>query len=189
MREHLIKTRKSVARGLLTVVLLAGSVVALAAIELNRLSTPELSSRYKQLIQEYRCPKCQNQNLADSDSPISIDLRREIRRMLEEGKSDREISDYLVARYGEFVLYRPRLQHSTYLLWLGPLLLLLIGAVIVVLVIRRQARPIQAQEEISQAALNPAEKARLQDLLAEPNASASIAKGDNASQYGSDSSP
>jgi cytochrome c-type biogenesis protein CcmH len=107
-------------------------------IETDQLSRQELSVRYRQLIEEYRCPKCQNQNLAGSDSPISVDLRREIRRMLEEGDSDEQISDYLIARYGDFILYRPRFQGGTYLLWLGPVLLLIVGLLVAGLIIRRQ---------------------------------------------------
>ncbi|RLA40021.1 MAG: cytochrome c-type biogenesis protein CcmH [Gammaproteobacteria bacterium] len=136
---------------------------AWAVIEVDRLSSPELSERYQQLVAEYRCPKCQNQNLAESNSPISVDLRTEIRRLLEEGASDAEISDYLVARYGEFVLYRPRVQASTYLLWLAPAVLLLLGLLIVVFIVRRQKRG--ASE--SQTTLSEAEQAALQALLSE----------------------
>jgi cytochrome c-type biogenesis protein CcmH len=136
---------------------------AWSVIEVDRLSSPELSERYQQLVAEYRCPKCQNQNLAESNSPISIDLRTEIRRLLEEGASDAEISDYLVARYGEFVLYRPRVQASTYLLWLAPAVLLLLGLLIVVFIVRRQKRGASA----TQAALSGAEQAALQALLNE----------------------
>ncbi len=134
---------------------------AWAVIEVDRLSSPELSERYQQLVAVYRCPKCQNQNLAESNSPISIDLRTEIRRLLEEGASDAEISDYLVARYGEFVLYRPRVQASTYLLWLAPAVLLLLGLLVIVFIVRRQKRGASA----TQAALSGAEQAALQALL------------------------
>ena len=134
---------------------------AWSVIEVDRLSSPELSARYQQLVAEYRCPKCQNQNLAESNSPISIDLRAEIRRLLEEGASDAEISDYLVARYGEFVLYRPRVQATTYLLWLAPAALLLMGLLIVVFIIRRQQRGVSA----TQSTLSGEEQAALQALL------------------------
>lgn len=170
-REHsekdLNSSYKNRVKGLLTGFVLAWSVLGLAAVEPDQLSTAELSARYKNLIQEYRCPKCQNQNLADSDSPISGDLRREIRRMLEAGRSDREISNYLVERYGEFVLYRPRLKSSTYLLWLGPVLLLLSGGAVVALVIRRQASPARGSrgDAAGRIPLDPREEARLRDLL------------------------
>jgi cytochrome c-type biogenesis protein CcmH len=136
---------------------------AWSVIEVDRLSSPELSARYQQLVAEYRCPKCQNQNLAESNSPISIDLRTEIRRLLEEGASDAQISDYLVARYGEFVLYRPRVQASTYLLWLAPAVLLLLGLLVVVFIVRRQKRAACT----AQAALSGAEQAALQALLSD----------------------
>lgn len=134
---------------------------AWAVIEVDRLSSPELSERYQQLVAVYRCPKCQNQNLAESNSPISIDLRTEIRRLLEEGASDTQISDYLVARYGEFVLYRPRVQASTYILWLAPAALLLLGLLVVVFIVRRQKRAASA----TQAPLSGAEQAALHALL------------------------
>ena len=136
---------------------------AWAIIEVDQLSSPELSERYLQLVAEYRCPKCQNQNLAESNSPISVDLRTEIRRLLEEGASDAEISDYLVARYGEFVLYRPRVQSSTYLLWLAPAVLLAFGLLVIVFIVRRQKRVGAA----AQTALSDAEQAALQALLSE----------------------
>lgn len=150
----------------LRALLLLFSLLCLPArgvIEVDRLSSPELSERYQQLVAEYRCPKCQNQNLAESNSPISIDLRTEIRRLLEEGASDGQISDYLVARYGEFVLYRPRVQASTYLLWLAPAVLLLLGLLIVVFIVRRQKRG----ANVNQATLSEAEQAALQALLSD----------------------
>ncbi|MBQ0721173.1 MAG: cytochrome c-type biogenesis protein CcmH [Gammaproteobacteria bacterium] len=136
---------------------------AWGVIEVDRLSTPELSERYQQLVAEYRCPKCQNQNLAESNSPISIDLRTEIRRLLEEGASDTQISDYLVARYGEFVLYRPRVQASTYLLWLTPAVLLVLGLLVVVFIVQRQKRGASA----APTALSGSEQETLQALLEE----------------------
>ena len=87
-------------------------------------SKDSLRDRYEELIEELRCPKCQNQNLADSNSPISVDLRRQIHRLLEEGRSDEEIKDYLVARYSKFILYRPLLDYSTWFLWVAPFILM-----------------------------------------------------------------
>ena len=94
--------------------------------------------RYKALVKELRCPKCQNQNLADSNSPIAADLRREVFELIEQGKSDGEIVNFMVKRYGEFVLYRPRVSSLTYILWFGPALLLLIGAIVVVQILRKK---------------------------------------------------
>ena len=84
--------------------------------------------RFNQLTQELRCLVCQNQNLADSDAQLAHDLRAEVHKMLLAGNSDDEIKQFMVERYGDFVLYRPPVQQNTYLLWLAPLVLLLIGA-------------------------------------------------------------
>jgi len=97
--------------------------------------------RFNALTKELRCPKCQNQNLADSNSPIAADLRREVYELLQQGKADIEIVDFMVKRYGDFVLYRPRVSSLTYVLWFGPALLLLFGVAIVVLILRRRAIP------------------------------------------------
>lgn len=104
---------------------------------------PELQARYEKLIDEVRCLKCQNQTIRDSNAFLAADLRREIRRMLEEGRSDTEIKDFLVARYGEFALYRPRARGKTLVLWITPALLLLGGGLILWRVLaRRMALPI-----------------------------------------------
>jgi cytochrome c-type biogenesis protein CcmH len=86
--------------------------------------------RFNQLTQELRCLVCQNQNLADSDAQLAHDLRAEVHEMLVAGKSDDEIKQFMVERYGDFVLYRPPVQKNTYLLWLAPMALLLIGGVV-----------------------------------------------------------
>ena len=86
--------------------------------------------RFDQLTQELRCLVCQNQNLADSDAPLAHDLRREVHEMLQGGQSNAEIKQFLVARYGDFVLYRPPVQQNTWLLWLAPLFLFLGGALV-----------------------------------------------------------
>jgi cytochrome c-type biogenesis protein CcmH len=86
--------------------------------------------RFDQLTKELRCLVCQNQNLADSDAPLAHDLRREVHAMLQTGQSDEQIKQFMVERYGDFVLYRPPVQTNTYLLWLAPLVLLLGGALV-----------------------------------------------------------
>lgn len=93
-------------------------------------------TRYQNLVEELRCPKCQNQNLADSNSGIAVDLREQVHQMIEQGKTDQEIVDYMVARYGEFVLYRPQHSTATFLLWYGPLILLGIGLVAFIFVVK-----------------------------------------------------
>ncbi|GLX79173.1 cytochrome c-type biogenesis protein CcmH [Thalassotalea insulae] len=100
--------------------------------------------RYQSLVKELRCPKCQNQNLADSNAPIAADLRREVYELLQQGKSDGEIVDFMVKRYGDFVLYRPKVSTLTYVLWFGPAVLLLIGVIVVVIILRKKpARKVQ----------------------------------------------
>ena len=105
--------------------LLANMAVASTAVV--EFSDESLRIRYQQLVQELRCPKCQNQNLADSNSPISEDLRAQVHRLLEEGMSDREIKDYLKSRYSEFILYRPEVNQNTWLLWAAPVVFLIFG--------------------------------------------------------------
>ena len=101
---------------------------------------PELQARYEEITAEVRCLKCQNQSIKDSNAFLASDLRREIRRMLEEGKSNDEIYDFLVARYGEFALYRPRMSGKTLVLWVAPVLLLLVGGGVLANVLRRRMK-------------------------------------------------
>ncbi len=114
-----------------------------------------------------RCPKCQNQDLADSNAPIAADLRKQIYAQLNQGKSDKEIVDYMVDRYGEFVLYRPRVSSLTYVLWFGPAAILLFGAIIVVVILRKRTN----RED--DAKLSSEQQEKLKQLLnTTPNASA-----------------
>ncbi len=98
-----------------------------AGSKLVNFDTPEQEILYEELLQEYRCLKCQNQNLADSNAALAGDLREEIQDQVKSGASRSEIDTYLVARYGDFVLYKPQLKASTLVLWFGPFLLLLIS--------------------------------------------------------------
>ncbi|RMH94490.1 cytochrome c-type biogenesis protein CcmH [Lysobacter pythonis] len=97
-------------------------------------------TRFRQLTHELRCVMCQNQSLADSNAEIARDLRNEVLVLMRQGKTDAEIRDFMVARYGEFVLYKPRLESHTLLLWFGPVALVLIGGALVFLLVRRQGR-------------------------------------------------
>lgn len=103
--------------------------------------------RYNQLTLELRCLVCQNQNLADSDAPLAQDLRKEIHEMMVGGQSDEQIKAFLVDRYGDFVLYRPPMQGNTLALWVMPVLLLLIGAVVVFFTVRNRNRKLAAQQK------------------------------------------
>lgn len=133
-----------------------------AAIDTFEFANEAERKRYRSLIEELRCPKCQNQNIADSDAPIATDLRNEIFRMLEEGKSNDEIIDFLVSRYGDFVLYKPPLTSRTLLLWYGPAGMLVIGfGVLGVILIRRRS---QNKDRLA-AGLSLDEQTRLAALL------------------------
>jgi len=99
---------------------------------------PELQARYENIIAQVRCLKCQNQSIKDSNVFLASDLRREIRRLLSEGKTDQEVFDFLVERYGEFALYSPRKSGKTLVLWLLPFLLLVAGAFVGYSVIRKR---------------------------------------------------
>ncbi|NII53700.1 cytochrome c-type biogenesis protein [Luteibacter sp. SG786] len=100
--------------------------------------------RFQRLSAELRCPMCQNETLADSNAPIAHDLRRQVFEMIQAGKSDDEIKTYLVDRYSQFVLYKPPVEPSTWLLWFGPAVLLAAGAVVVAIQVRRRARQVPA---------------------------------------------
>ena len=108
---------------------------------------PELEAEYQALIDEVRCLVCQNQTIADSNAPLAADLRREIREMMGEGAGRSEVVEFLVARYGEFVLYRPRFQPSTWALWGGPAFFVILGMVVFARVLRaRMEQPLDTEE-------------------------------------------
>lgn len=120
----------SLRRGLYALLLIASCMFAVplsAGSEVYAFDTDEQRERFQRFTHELRCPKCQSQTLAGSDAMISRDLKRELHRLITEGKTDEEVVDFMVSRYGDFVLYRPPLQANTYLLWFGPALLVLVG--------------------------------------------------------------
>lgn len=122
----------------LTCAFITTSIVHASPVDTYEFKDEVTKIRFNDLTKELRCPKCQNQNLADSNSPIAADLRREVYDLLEQGKADSEIVNFMVARYGDFVLYRPRVNSLTYILWFGPALLLLLGVIVVVMIIRKK---------------------------------------------------
>lgn len=109
-----------------------------AAIDVYQFKDDDKQQRFQTLVAELRCPKCQNQNLADSNSEIATDLRMKVYQMLESDKTDAVIIDYMLERYGEFVLYKPRMSGQTFLLWYGPALLLLLGLMVIFFIIRQR---------------------------------------------------
>jgi cytochrome c-type biogenesis protein CcmH len=128
------------------------------------LSDATLEARARALSRELRCMVCQNQSIDDSEAPLARDLRILVRERLQAGDSDRQVIDFLVARYGEFVLLRPRFSWHTAVLWLGPAALLLIGGC-AVLVLARRYRTNSAAAADGQQGLTAAERARLSDIL------------------------
>jgi cytochrome c-type biogenesis protein CcmH len=146
--------------GVLLALCLVGS--AHAAIDAYEFKNEAERERYRTLVEELRCPKCQNQNIADSNAPIAMDLRREIYRMLEEGQSNEQIVDYLVARYGDFVRYKPPVNAKTLVLWYGPIALLVVGFGVLALILVRRRR---GADTSASNTLSEAERARLATLL------------------------
>ena len=131
-------------RRLLLLVLFVFSVQPLqAAIEAYEFESAQMEADYKKLIDELRCLVCQNQNLSASDADLARDLRRETYEMLQEGKSSQQVVEFMVARYGDFVLYRPQFKSNTYLLWLGPFLLLLFVLFLLVRRLRAANKPVE----------------------------------------------
>lgn len=140
------------------------STPAYAAIDVYQFSNDTDRERFYALTSELRCPKCQNQNLADSNAPIAQDLRTKIHAMLGEKRSDQEIIDYMIARYGDFVLYQPRVNNLTYILWFGPLVLLMIGVAVVIFISRRNASKINRNESIA-VSLDAEQQQKLDAIL------------------------
>lgn len=143
------------------ILILLVSAKALAAIDPYEFENETQRERYQQFVEDLRCPKCQNQNLAGSDAPIANDLRHELQRLLKEGKTDTEIVEYMVARYGEFILYEPPFDKKTAVLWLAPVVFFLIGLAVLINIARRRATS-KASSELTQE-----EQAKLQQLLSD----------------------
>jgi cytochrome c-type biogenesis protein CcmH len=147
-------------RAVLVAALAAFVLPAVAADAVPTDTDPVKSARAVKLTEELRCLVCQNQTIADSNAELAVDLRRQVREQIAAGKTDREIIDYMVGRYGDFVLYRPPVKGTTALLWAGPALLLLIGIGVIVVVLRgRQRMP-------DETPLSAEERARAEALLA-----------------------
>ena len=136
------------------------SSVAFSSIDALNFSSPQQESDYHQLTQSLRCPQCQNNNIADSNATIAVDMRGKVFELLQEGKSKNDVVDYMVARYGNFVTYDPPMTASTLVLWIAPLLLVLLG---VVFLLRRKPKTQSAVK--SQEVLTDEDNTRLAELL------------------------
>ena len=135
------------------------SLSVFAAIDAYSFPDEKMRKRYNSLIDELRCPQCLNTNLAGSDSMISKDLRREVHRLVLEGKSDDEVRDFMQQRYGDFILYKPQVKASTYVLWFGPLVLFFIAVAVLVKLITRR------KDASAKNVLTEVEQNRLDQLL------------------------
>ena len=121
---------------------------------------PALEQRVNALAEELRCLVCQNQSLADSHADLAVDLKNQIREKLRQGQSNKEVVDYLVARYGDFVLYRPPVKATTWLLWFGPVLLLVLGLGVLIVKLRQRGKILAQRPQPS-----PEERQRVAELL------------------------
>lgn len=130
---------------------------ALATIDAYEFKAPEDEQRFRVLVEELRCPKCQNQNVADSNAGLSKDIKDRVFRLINEGKSNSEITDHMVERFGDFITYRPPVRPLTWFLWFGPFALALLAALII-LVRKFRQQPATAQ-------VSPEQEARVQALL------------------------
>jgi cytochrome c-type biogenesis protein CcmH len=131
-------------RIVLAVLLTLTTSIALAGLEPLEFDDAAQRARYQALLNELRCTVCQNESLAESKAELARDMRLRIHQMLREGASDAEIKDFLVSRYGDFVLYRPPFQRNTWILWIGPGAILLVGGIAFGLLLRRRARALPA---------------------------------------------
>lgn len=131
---------------------------AFAAIDTYTFSSVAQEQQYRELTEQLRCPKCQNNSIADSNAIIAADMRGKVYELQQQGKSKQQIIDYMVARYGNFVTYEPPVTPATLILWVGPALFVLIGAAVVILRARRRVE--------KEAPLSAQEQQRLQSLLA-----------------------
>ena len=138
-----------------------------AAIDTFEFADKQQSERFRKLTEELRCPKCQNQNIADSESPIALDMRAEIYQMLQQGKTNQEIEAFLVDRFGEFVRYRPPVTQSTLLLWYGPAGLLGAGFIILGIILYRRKKATEAQIKADNTQLDTREQQQLDALLSQ----------------------
>lgn len=158
------------------------SINAYAAIDVYDFDSVQQEAQYRGLIEELRCPKCQNQNLAGSDAPIAQDLKQKTYDMVKEGRSDGEIRDYMQERYGDFITYKPPVRPSTWILWFFPPLLLITLIAGWFWQSKRRQRTASGQSGMiveSAAALSAAEKAELDRLLSRADTNDSVNKIDN----------
>ena len=144
-------TRLAAGRAALLALALALAGPVLAIDTQRNFDDPVLQARYEAITKELRCLVCQNETIADSNATLAVDLRREVHKMIADGKSDEEIKSFMLERYGDFVLYKPRMTAKTAILWGGPVLMLLLGVFAAVRFIRKRAEEADIATETDQA--------------------------------------
>lgn len=160
---------KRIAGALLSAACLTLTQASFAADAPSAAADPVLEKRVMAISEELRCLVCQNQTIADSNAELAVDLKNQVRDMLKQGKSEQDIKQYMVQRYGDFVLYRPPVQNNTWFLWVGPFVLLLAGLGFLLFKLKQRGRQVAAADQ----ALDDAARKRAEGLLG-------IAKSDNA---------
>ncbi|MCF6337256.1 MAG: cytochrome c-type biogenesis protein CcmH [Gammaproteobacteria bacterium] len=168
---------RSLTVGIVLLCLLVFVPLAFAKEAEYMVADPEMEKTVNEISAELRCLVCQNQTIADSNAPLAVDLKNQVRDMVESGQSQSDIIDYMVERYGDFVRYRPPMNASTMLLWVGPFLLLLIGVVVLVVNLRKRTAVIKNDEDLSVE-----ENERLQRLLAAESSPQVAKRGNSSSQ-------
>ena len=138
---------------------------AYGVIDSYEFSSPEQEQQFFELTNELRCPKCQNQSIADSNAPIAQDLRREVHRLVNDGADNQTVIDFMLARYGDFVLYKPRLSGMNLILWLGPVLLLFVGFMVLFVVVRQHRATLVENADNDQNENQPFDEAALDKKL------------------------
>ncbi|PAU81377.1 cytochrome c-type biogenesis protein CcmH [Halovibrio salipaludis] len=151
----IVKTAEAV------LVLLAVALFAMPATAQERFEDPQLRERFSELTRELRCPKCQNESIAESGAPISADMRERVRKMMREGATDEEIRQAMVDRFGSFVSYRPVFAPHTWALWIGPFVVLVIGVGVVLALVARN----RARRELDSTPLSEEERRRAEQWL------------------------
>lgn len=148
----------------LSILLIVSCQLAYASIDIYEFDSPRQEAQYRALIEELRCPKCQNQNLAGSDAPIAKDLKQKTYEMVKDGRTDAEIRDYMFERYGDFISYKPPMRPSTWILWFFPPILLVVLLFIWFVKNRQKEKQVVVEESNIQP-LTADEQQRLNQLL------------------------
>ena len=137
---------------ILVCLLFVAVIARSSSIDVFEFTSDENRQSYKELTRELRCPKCQNQDIADSNAPIAKDMRVQVHRLVEDGKTSEQVVDYMIERFGDFVTYKPKVSSETYLLWYGPWVFIGLGGLVILLLSRRKTKPKESMQTNKNAA-------------------------------------